>query len=155
MKATLSILWVLVEIAALARSAIATFLVVQVVTGDFVFSIFTVAVIEGVFLTSLFMMQTEAIAPISALLALGFSAVMQYFELRVLDGSITPQEKDVLRYAIAFAPIIILGLSYVKRLVEGKENFPFDLSGVLEKIKGNPSTEQKTRGRPRGSKQGA
>lgn len=154
MKNTLAILSVLVEISALARSAIATFLVVQAVTNDFIFSVFTVAVIEGVFLTSLFLMQAEATAPISALLALGFSAAMQFFELRVLDGSITPQEKDVLRYAIAFAPVVILALSYIKRLVEGNPASPFDFSRVKDYFKGK-AIEQKSRGRPRGSKQGA
>ncbi len=153
-KQTLSILAVLVEVAALVRSAIATFLVVQAVTKDFLFSIFTVAVIEGVFLTSLFLMQVEAVAPISALLALAFSAAMQFFELRVLDGSITPSEKDILRYAIAFAPVVILGLSYIKRLVEGNDTSPFDWSRLLESLKSN-QTGKKKLGRPRGSKQGA
>jgi len=138
-------LWVLVEVAALARSAIATFLVVQVVTNDFLFSLFTVAVIEGVFLTSLFLMKQEAVAPISAILALAFSAVMQYFELRVLDGSITPQEKDILRYVVAFAPIVILGLSYIRRLVVGDDS---PLSSLVEKMKQGQI-------KARGSKQGA
>ncbi len=145
MKHTLSMLWVLVEVAALARSAIATFLVVQVVTNDFLFSLFTVAVIEGVFLTSLFLMKQEAVAPISAILALAFSAVMQYFELRVLDGSITPQEKDILRYVVAFAPIVILGLSYIRRLVVGDDS---PLSSLVEKMKQGQI-------KARGSKQGA
>jgi hypothetical protein len=144
-KNTLSILWVLVEVAALARSAIATFLVVQAVTNDFLFSLFTVAVIEGVFLTSLFLMKQEAVAPISAILALAFSAVMQYFELRVLDGSITPQEKDILRYAVAFAPIVILGLSYIRRLVVGDDS---PLSSLVEKMKQDQI-------KARGLKQGA
>jgi hypothetical protein len=99
-------------------------------------------------------MQVEATAPISALLALGFSAAMQFFELRVLDHSITPQEKDLLRYAIAFAPVVILALSYIKRLVTG-ESSPFDFSQVAEFLKGKLQTETKKRGRPRGSKQGA
>lgn len=150
MKVTLSILWVLVEVAALARSAIATFLVVQVVTNDFVFSLFTVCVIEGVFLTSLFMMRQEAIAPISAILALAFSATMQYFELRVLDGSISPAEKDILRYAVAFAPIVILALSYIRRLVVGEDS---PLSGIVSEI--SERLQSKPRGRPRGSKNGA
>ncbi len=140
---TLSILWVLVEFAALARSAIATFLVVRAVTSDFIFSLFTVAVIEGVFLTSLFLMRQEPVAPISAILALAFSAVMQYFELRVLDGSITPQEKDILRYAVAFAPIVILVLSYIRRLVVGQDS---PLASLVEKVQAIPKA--------RGSKSG-
>lgn len=147
MRATLSILWVLVEIAALARSAIATFLVVQAVTNDFVFSLFTVCVIEGVFLTSLFLMRQEAIAPISAILALAFSATMQYFELRVLDGSISAGEREILRYCVAFAPIVILALSYVRRLMEGDKS-PF--SGIVSSL--SDKLQAKPRGRPRGSK---
>lgn len=152
MKGTLSVLSVLVELAALARAAIATFLVVQAVTNDFIFSIFTVAVIEGVFLTSLFLMKYEAVAPISALLALGFSATMQFFELRVLDHSITASEKDILRYAIAFAPIVILALSYVRRLVlTDGEGVPLGemVSNALDKLK---SSDQKSPAR--GSRRG-
>ena len=155
MKSTLAILSVLVEVAALGRSAIATFLVVHAVTNDFVFSFFTVAVIEGVFLTSLFLMQVESTAPISALLALAFSAAMQFFELRVLDGSITSSEKDILRYVIAFAPVVILALSYIKRLVEGGVSSPFDFSRVVDFFKGAKTETPKPRGRPRGLKQGA
>lgn len=142
MKATLTVLSVFVEIAAIGRSAIATFLVVQAVTSDLMFSIFTVAVIEGVFLTSLFLMRQEAVAPIAALLALGFSALMQYFELRVLDGSISPTERDILRYAVAFAPIVILALSYVRRLVlvDG-ESLPFGqtVSKLVDRLKESPA----------------
>lgn len=154
MKGTLAILSILVEIAALARSAIATFNVVQAVTSDFVFSIFTVAVIEGVFLTSLFMMQAEAVAPVAAILALSFSATMQYFELRVLDGSITASEKDILRYAIAFAPIVILALSYIKRLVAGGDNpLGVSVAGLVDRLKASPAPTFKKAGR--GSKRGA
>lgn len=153
MKGTLAILSVFVEIAAIGRSAIATFLVVQAVTNDLTFSIFTVAVIEGVFLTSLFLMHSEAVAPIAALMALGFSALMQYFELRVLDGSITPTEKDMLRIAIAFAPIVILALAYVRRLVvqSGGDTNPLaeKVSGLVERFKETPSKKM------RGSKKGA
>lgn len=153
MKGTLTILSVFVEIAAIGRSAIATFLVVQAVTNDLAFSLFTVAVIEGVFLTSLFLMHQEAVAPIAALMALGFSAMMQFFELRVLDGSITDSERDILRYAIAFAPIVILALSYVRRLVLQKDGDTNPLaekvSGLMERFKETPSKKM------RGSKKGA
>lgn len=153
MKGTLAVLSVFVEIAAIARSAIATFLVVQAVTNDLVFSIFTVAVIEGVFLTSLFLMHQEAVAPISALMALGFSAMMQYFELRVLDGSISASERDMLRYAVAFAPVVILALSYVRRLVlpaDGDTNpLAEKVSGLVERLKETPQKKV------RGSKKGA
>lgn len=153
MKGTLAILSVFVEIAAIGRSAIATFLVVQAVTNDITFSIFTVAVIEGVFLTSLFLMHQEAVAPIAALMALGFSAMMQYFELRVLDGSISASERDMLRIAVAFAPIVILALSYVRRLVvqSGGDTNPLveKVSGLVERLKENPQKKM------RGSKKGA
>lgn len=149
MKATLPILSILVEIAALGRSAIATFLVVQAVTNDFLFSAFTVAVIEGVFLTSLFLMHQEATAPIAALLALGFSALMQFFELRVLDGSLTVGEKDILRYAVAFAPVVILALSYIKRLVSGERPLAETVSKVVQQLPAIPAK------RGRGLKRGA
>jgi hypothetical protein len=159
MKQTLSILWWLVEIAAVIRSAIATFLVVESITHDFVFTIFTVATIEGLFLSSLFLVRAESVAPISALLALVFAGAMQYFELRVLDGSITPQEKDILRYAVAFAPVVILILSYLRHLVAGAEN---PLPDLLNKVSSKLSNSEKTRstnfqvskprGRPRGSR---
>lgn len=152
MKGTLAILSVFVEIAAIGRSAIATFLVVQAVTNDVTFSLFTVAVIEGVFLTSLFLMHQEAVAPIAALMALGFSALMQYFELRVLDGSITPNEKDMLRFAVAFAPIVILALSYVRRLVLRGDGDTSPLaekvSGLVERFKETP--QKKVRGSKKG-----
>ncbi|HZQ09748.1 MAG TPA: hypothetical protein VFD70_24440 [Anaerolineae bacterium] len=153
MKNTLAILSVFVEIAAIGRAAIATFLVVQAVTNDLMFSIFTVAVIEGVFLTSLFLMHQEAVAPIAALLALGFSALMQYFELRVLDGSISPSERDMLRYAVAFAPVVILALSYVRRLVlqaDGDSNpLAEKVSGLWGRLKESPPKKM------RGSKKSA
>lgn len=113
---TLNILVVLVELAALVRAAIATFNVVSAVTTDTIYSIFTVLVIEGLFITSLYTLRRESTAPISALLALAFSGFMQYFELRVLDHTITTSEREMLRYVIAFAPIIILALSYIKRM---------------------------------------
>lgn len=151
MKATLSILSVFVEIAALGRAAISTYLVVYAVTENFWFTLFTVFVIEGVFLTSLFLMQKESVAPISALMALGFSGMMQFFELRVLDGSITASERDMLRYAIAFAPIVILLLSYIKRLVEGNENPLADaLTSAVERVK-----ETMPKKSARGSRKGA
>jgi hypothetical protein len=74
---------------------------------------------------------------------------MQYFELRVLDGSISPAEKDILRYAVAFAPIVILALSYIRRLVVGEDS---PLSGIVSEI--SERLQSKPRGRPRGSKSG-
>jgi hypothetical protein len=151
MKKTLTVVWWLVEIAAIVRSSLATFTVVNAITsGDFIYSVFTVLTIEGLFLASLFLMRSESVAPISALLALAFAGVMQLYELKTLDGSITLSEKDVLRYAVAFAPIMILLLGYLRHLIGGNESgdsSPFD--SIKEKISDLMTTEKK-RGRPRG-----
>jgi len=158
MKATLKILWVFIEVAATLRAGIATYTVVNALTHDVLYTVFTTLTIEGVFIVSLFLMRSEAVAPIAGILALTFSAVMQLYEIRVMSGVVAQAEKDILIYVIAFAPIGILLLSYVRHLVTDGEN-PFDLSGVLEKLKGKDGekamhSETKTRGRPRGSKRG-
>jgi hypothetical protein len=119
MKAkTLAILWVVIEVAASVRAMLATWQVVMDVSkGDLTFSVFTVAVIELAFLVSLFSIGLDASAPIAAFLTLGFSAAMQYLEVLTLSGTLSPNEKQVLRAVIAFAPIAILFLSYIRRLV--------------------------------------
>lgn len=132
-RQTLSILWVFVELVALVRAGIATYRLVFTVTGDQVYTIFTLGVIEGVFLASLFLMRVEAVAPISALLALVFSAVAQYYELRLMAGVLTPSEQEVLTYIISFAPVVVLGLAYVRHLVgSGGEN---PLLDVVDKVR--------------------
>ncbi|HZQ04944.1 MAG TPA: hypothetical protein VFD70_00070, partial [Anaerolineae bacterium] len=90
---TLDLLSALIEVAAIARSSVATWHVVSAVTnGDTAFTLFTVATIEGVFLVSLFSLHRKATAPITALAALVFAGVMQLMELRLLTGEITAAE---------------------------------------------------------------
>jgi hypothetical protein len=153
MKKTFSVVWWLVEIAGIVRSALATFAVVNAITnGDFIYSVFTVLTVEGLFIASLFLMRVESVAPISALLALAFAGVMQLYELKLLDGSISVAEKDILRYAVAFSPIVILLLGYLRHLTgenESGDSSPFD--SIKEKIS-DAMTPGKKRGRPSGLK---
>lgn len=130
-KTTLKILWVLIEIAATVRAGIATWTVVMdVAHGDMVFSAFTTATVEIAFLVALLSIGSDASAPISAFVALMFSAAMQYIETLVLDGgALTPQDKNILRSVIAFAPIAILGLTFIRRVAEST-----DVSQVAESI---------------------
>lgn len=135
----LRLLWSLIEVSAAIRCGIATFTVCFAVTHDFLYSIFTTIVVEGVFLASLFLIGIEVVAPVAALLALAFSGAMQYLELRVLDGSLTVDEKEVLRIVIAFAPLVILGVAYVRRLVlptVGKGSSVGDFFGGLLRLIG-------------------
>ena len=116
---TLQILELGLELLAMARAAISTWLVVSFITGgNLLYTAFSVGVVEGALLISLILLRQSAIAPITAIIAIGFSAVMQYEELRVLDGTITTDERAIMRYSVAFAPIVLLVLAYVKRLVE-------------------------------------
>ncbi len=116
---TLQILELGLELLAMARAAISTWLVVSYITGgNSLYTVFTVSVVEGALLISLILLRQSAIAPITALIAIAFSAVMQYEELRVLDGTITGDEREIMRYAVAFSPIVLLLLAYVKRLFE-------------------------------------
>ncbi len=132
-KPTLRLVWALVEVAAAVRAGIATWIVTDSVMGSPIFTLFTVGVIEGVFIASLFLIGTEAVAPIAALLALAFSGAMQWLELRVTDGSISEIERGVLRFAIAFAPIVILGLAYLRRLMP-EDQIQQVVNAVLEKV---------------------
>jgi len=130
---TLDLLSALIEVAAIARSSVATWHVVSAVTnGDTAFTLFTVATIEGVFLVSLFSLHRKATAPITALAALVFAGVMQLMELRLLTGEITAAEKDVLRAVVAFAPIAILGIAYLQHLTQ----VPSDGSRLLDAVRG-------------------
>ena len=113
---TLSILEWAITLMVIARAGISTWLVVLEVTHNTVYTAFTVAVIELVLLLSFLLMKTSPIAPITAILAIGFSAVTQVMELRVIEGTMSKQERDVLTYVIALAPIAVLLLEYVRRL---------------------------------------
>lgn len=118
MKNTLKLVWVLVEMAAAIRAGLATATVVYIITDSNVaYTLFTVLIVEGVFVAALFSMQDEAVAPIAALLALAFSGAMQWLELVAVADDLTTQDKFILRGVVAFAPIVILALAYLRRLV--------------------------------------
>ena len=138
MSLTLELLLYVVEVAAAIRCAFATYTVVLEVTQDQTYTIFTVLVVEGLFLASLFMIGRQAIAPISALIALAFSATMQYLELLVVDGVLTDSDRVILRAVIAFAPIVILGLAYLRRLAVNTsvESVRGGASDFLERLRG-------------------
>ncbi len=167
---TLKVIAVLIELAASIRAMLATFAVTMNVSGnDLAFSVFTCAVIELAFLVAMFSIGTDASAPIAALLALAFSAAMQYLEVVALAGQMTADEKLILRAVIAFAPIVVLFLAYLRRLVEqsdGVEGLVSAISeafGLGDKTKGDKSRgsraygfdvelPKKKRGRRPGSK---
>lgn len=130
-QVTLKLLWTLIEIAASVRAALATYTVVYLVSNDIVFSLFTTAVVELAFLVSLMSIGSDASAPIAAFLTLGFSAAMQYLEVLSVSGALTENDKFVLRSVIAFAPIVILLLSYIRRLV-GETDTP----SIVSKLRG-------------------
>ena len=113
---TFSILEWAITLMVIARAGLSTWLVVLEVTHNVVYTAFTVAVIELVLLLSFLLMKTSPIAPITAILAIAFSAVTQVMELRVIEGTMSKQERDVLTYVIALAPIAVLLLEYVRRL---------------------------------------
>jgi hypothetical protein len=139
-RKTLSILWVLVELFALVRAGIATYTLVYEVTGSQLYTIFTLLVIEGLFLCALFLMRVEAVAPIAALLALVFSGVAQYYELRLVAGTLTESEREILNYVIAFAPTVVLALAYIRNLVGGEDS---PLRGLVESLKVQTQSQPK------------
>jgi hypothetical protein len=59
------------------------------------------------------------VSPLTAIIALVFSAVMQYLEVVTLTGQLSPQEKQTLVLALAFAPTVLLALGILRRLSEG------------------------------------
>lgn len=149
-RQTLSILWVLVELFALVRAGIATYTLVLAVTGNQLYTVFTLLVIEGLFLSSLFLMRVEAVAPISALLALAFSSVAQYYELRLLSGALTESEREILNYIIAFAPSVVLALAYIRHLVGGWSSGDNPLRNLVDKMSKGEQTQTVARGSKRG-----
>lgn len=130
-QVTLKILWTLIEIAASVRAALATFTVVMSVSNDMTFAIFTTAVVEAAFVVSLLSIGLDASAPIAALITLGFSAAMQYLEVLTLSGMLSENDKFLLRSVVAFAPIVILGLSYIRRLSGEMETI-----SIFKKLRG-------------------
>lgn len=132
---TLKVVSVLIELAASVRAMLATFAVtMNVSNNDLVFSAFTCAVIELAFLVAMFSIGTDASAPIAALIALLFSAAMQYLEVLALAGAMSANEKFILRAVIAFAPIIVLFLAYIRRLVQQSDGIAGLVSAIADAL---------------------
>lgn len=130
--ATVNLLSSLLEIFATVRSVLATYAVSMAVThGDQTFSIFTVAVIEGALLLSMFSIGFEIVSPITAIMALAFSAVMQWVELSTLTGSLDADMQRNLMMALAFAPTVLLALGILRRLKSGG-----DVGSIFERLLG-------------------
>lgn len=115
---TLKIVWLLVELAATIRAGLATWAVVYAVSGDLWFTVFTVVTIEGMFISALFLIGDDAVAPIAALLALLFSGLMQWLEVLTLTGALDDNDKLLIRVVVSFAPIAILSLGYLRKMTE-------------------------------------
>lgn len=129
-KTTFTIIETGIELVAMGRAAMSTYLVVLYVTGGNIpYTILTVGIIEGLLLVSLMMLRHSSIAPITAVVALVFTAVTQVMELQVLDGTITAGEREIMRYVIALAPVTILGLAYIRRMADG-----VDLEAIAHRI---------------------
>ena len=119
-KATISLLSSLLEIFATVRSALATYAISMAVTnGDQSFSLFTVAVVEGALILSMMSIGLDAVSPLTAIAALIFSGVMQYLEIATLQGALDAQQKQILLFALAFCPTVLLALGILRRLAEG------------------------------------
>ncbi len=129
---TLSLIWLLVETFCIVRSAVASFNVVMNLTGnDTIFSVFTVAVIELSLFAMLLMSGSEAVAPIATIVLIAFSGVLQFAELLLITGAMDAQTREVLRFAVSFAPTVLLLIALIKRLTESK-NQP----GLLDSFRG-------------------
>ena len=119
-KATISLLSSLLEIFATVRSALATYAISMAVTnGDQSFSLFTVAVVEGALILSMMSIGLDAVSPLTAIAALIFSGVMQYLEIATLQGALDADQKQILLFALAFCPTVLLALGILRRLAEG------------------------------------
>lgn len=138
---TVSILTSVLEIFATARSALATYAVAMVVTGgDVTFSLFTTATVELALVLSMLAIGYDVISPVTAVVALGFSLVMQWTEITLLQGAIDESGKSVLRMALAFAPSAILALGILRRLVVGQDDPMGRIIGAIGKmLKRKPS----------------
>jgi hypothetical protein len=119
-QATVNLLSSILEIFATARSALATYAISMSVTnGDQTFSIFTTSVVEGALVLSMLSIGFDPVSPVTAVAALVFSAVMQYIEVVTLTGQLSPDQKQTLILALAFAPTVLLALGILRRLSEG------------------------------------
>ena len=130
---TVVLVCLLVEVFCIVRSAIASFNVTMSLSNDVTFSIFTVAVVELSLFAMLLMSGAEAVAPIAALVLIAFSAVLQYAELAIITGAMDEQSKMILRYAVSFAPTVLLLVGLLKRLTskEGAHSVQSSLGDVF------------------------
>lgn len=129
---TIQLVWLFVEIFAILRSAVASFNVVMNVSGgDVTFAVFTTATIELALFAMLLMAGSESVAPIAALCLIVFSAILQYCEIALMQGSMDPQSKQILTYAVSFSPSVLLLFGLVKRLTDGG-----NIGGVLSSLRG-------------------
>ncbi len=131
---TVSILTSLLEIFATARSALATYNVSMTVTGgDVTFSLFTTATVELALVLSMLAIGYDVISPVTAIVALGFSIVMQWTEIGLLQGTVDENGKNLLRMALAFAPSAILALGILRRIVTRQND---SLARIIGTVRG-------------------
>lgn len=132
---TLQLLWLIVEIFCVVRSAVASFNVTMGLSNDdLVFSAFTVGTIELSLFAMLLMSGVEVVAPIASLILIAFSGVLQWAELSLLTGAMDDQTKTMIRYAVSFAPTALLLMGLVKRLTSRGESFSF--GGFVNGVRG-------------------
>jgi hypothetical protein len=118
LRGALELIWALLETVAMIRLAIATYRVAFEVTQDQTYALFTTTVVEGVAFCALFLIGQKVIAAPAALIALAFSGVMQYLELKAITHTLTADQTEQLYFAIAFAPLIIIGVGFLGRLAD-------------------------------------
>jgi hypothetical protein len=132
---TVAVMTSVLEIFATARSALSTYNVAMSVTGnDVTFSLFTTATVELALVLSMLAIGYDVISPVTAIVALGFSLVMQWTEINLLQGAIDDNGKSVLRMALAFAPSAILALGILRRLVSGDDKSLATIIGTLRGV---------------------
>jgi hypothetical protein len=137
-EGTVSILTSLLEIFATARSALSTYAVAMAVTnGDMTFSLFTTATVELALVLSMLAIGYDVISPVTAIVALGFSLVMQWTEITLLQGAIDEHGKNLLRMSLAFAPSAVLFLGILRRLVTGNDHSLATIIGTVRGLFGN------------------
>jgi hypothetical protein len=134
---TVAVMTSVLEIFATARSALSTYNVAMSVTGnDVTFSLFTTATVELALVLSMLAIGYDVISPVTAIVALGFSLVMQWTEINLLQNAIDDNGKSVLRMALAFAPSAILALGILRRLVSGDDKSLATIIGTLRGVFG-------------------
>ena len=129
---TVQLIWLLVEVFCIIRSAIASYNVtMNLANGDTLFAVFTVGVIELSLFAMLIMAGVEVVAPIAALVLIAFSGVLQYAELALVTSAMDEQSKTMLRYAVSFAPTVLLLVALMKRMTESDAGNVFDNIGTF------------------------